>query len=56
MKLLWTALMMASMNGHTEIVKIFLEQKGIEINAKDAYLISSKFQSIIRYFEIIIGI
>ena len=34
-KLLWTALMRASANGHTEIVKILLEQKGIDINAKD---------------------
>ena len=55
-KLFKTALMMASMNGHTEIVKLFLEQEGNEINAKNIYLISSKFQSIIRYSKRIIGI
>ena len=38
-KLLWTALMYASVCGHTEIVKILLEQSGIDINAKDVYLI-----------------
>ena len=31
--------MYASRNGHTEIVKMLLEQKGIDINAKDVYLI-----------------
>ena len=30
-----TALMIATENGHTEIVKILLEQEGIDINAKD---------------------
>ena len=39
MKLLLTALMYASANGHTEIVKILLEQKVIDINAKDIYFI-----------------
>ena len=34
-KLLWTALIRASNNGHTETVKILVEQKGIDINAKD---------------------
>ena len=33
--LLDTALMKASWNGHTEIVKILVEQEGININAKD---------------------
>ena len=27
--------MNASLNGHTEIVKILVEQEGIDINAKD---------------------
>ena len=30
--------MYASENGHTEIVKLLLEQEGIDINTKDAYL------------------
>ena len=30
--------MYASRNGHTETVKMLLEQEGIDINAKDAYL------------------
>ena len=34
-KLLFTALMRASANGNTEIVKILVEQKGIDINAKN---------------------
>ena len=34
-KLLWVALMHASNKGHTEIVKILVEQEGIDINAKD---------------------
>ena len=34
-KLLNTALIWASMKGHTEIVKIFVEQKGININSTD---------------------
>ena len=46
-KLFNTALIWASKNGHTEIVKILLEQKGIDINAKDIYLFLSKFASII---------
>ena len=33
-KLLWTALLYASNNGHTEIVKILAAQKGIDLNAK----------------------
>ena len=43
-------------NCHTEIVRIFPEQKEIEINAKEVYLILPKFDSIIQYFEIILGI
>ena len=31
--------MLSSANGHTEIVKILLEQSGIDINAKDIYFI-----------------
>ena len=42
-----TALMLASKGGHIEIVKVLLEQDGIEINAKDVYLILSMFHSII---------
>ena len=38
-KLLLTALMIASQNEHTEVVKMLLEQDGIEINAKDVSLI-----------------
>ena len=34
-KLLYTALMKAFDNGYTEIVKILVEQEGIDINAKD---------------------
>ena len=39
--------MKASLNGHTETVKILLEYKGIDINAKDILLILSIFISII---------
>ena len=31
--------MLSSDNGHAEIVKILLEQNGIDINAKNFYLI-----------------
>ena len=48
--------MYASSKGHTEIVKILLEQNGIDINAKAVYLISAKFDSIVRNFTILIGI
>ena len=34
-KLFATALMIASIRGRTEIVKILLEQEGIDINSKD---------------------
>ena len=39
--------MIASENGHTEIVKLLLEQNGIDINAKDVYLFYMTFFSII---------
>ena len=38
-RLLWTALMLASEKGYIEIVKMLLDQNGIEINAKNVYLI-----------------
>ena len=34
-KLFRTALIIASFNGHTKIVKILVKQEGIDINAKD---------------------
>ena len=34
-KLFWTALICASEYVHTEILKIHVEQEGIDINAKD---------------------
>ena len=34
-KLFDTALILASRKGHTEIVKILIEQEGIDINAKE---------------------
>ena len=34
-KLFGTALILASEDGHTEIVKILVEQEGIDVNAKD---------------------
>ena len=37
-KLFRTALMWASMDGYVEVVKILVEQEGIDINAKDIYL------------------
>ena len=39
--------MRASEKGYTKIVKILVEKIGIDINAKDVYLFSSKFISII---------
>ena len=33
-----TALIMASDNGYSEIVKMLLEKRGIDINAKTVYL------------------
>ena len=39
--------MYASDSGHTETVKILVEQEGIDINAKDIYLYYSLIISII---------
>ena len=47
--------MWASENGFTNIVKILVEQEGIDINAKNVLLFLSKFISIISYFKIIFG-
>ena len=55
-KLLLTALMMASHYNNPEIVKMLLEQNGIDINAKSICLFLLLFFSVIRYFKIIIGI
>ena len=38
-KLYVSSLMLASVNGHIEIVKLLLEQEGIDVNVKDAYLL-----------------
>ena len=35
--------MHASANGYTKIVKILVEQEGIDINAKNVYLFCLKF-------------
>ena len=40
-KLFWTALTLASANGHTKIVKILIEQERIDINAKDKIYFSN---------------
>ena len=45
--------MRASAKGHTEIVKILLEQEGIDINAKGILLFLLIFISIIWDFKII---
>ena len=47
--------MKASEEGYTEIVKVLLEQEGININYKDIKLFLSKFILIIFNFKIIIG-
>ena len=47
--------MRASMSGHAEIVKILLEQEGIEINAIDISLLLSMFISINLYFKVMFG-
>ena len=50
-KLFKTALMWASLKGRTEIVKILVEQEGIDINAKtDVYFNNFKFQNNIWNF------
>ena len=38
-----TALILASQKGKTEVVKLLLEQTGIDINAKSVYLFSPIF-------------
>ena len=48
--------MIAIGSGCTEIIKMLLEQKEIEINAKDVYLFLSKFYSIIQNFKVILGL
>ena len=53
-KLFDTALIWASEKGNTEIVKMLVEQDGIDINAKNIYFFLSKFISIILDFKIII--
>ena len=40
-KLLKTSIMKASENGHTDIVKLLLEQEGIDTEAKDINLVCS---------------
>ena len=46
-----TALILASQNGHTEIVKILVEQKGIDINAKNiVYFNNLVLQNNVWYF------
>ena len=47
--------MLASLNNHIEIVKLLLEQKGIDFNAQNVYLFSLGFISIILYLQIIFG-
>ena len=42
--------MKASNNGHIEIVKMLLEQEGIDINSKDIQLFLSMFILNIFYF------
>ena len=54
-KLYKTALIKASEKGHTKIVKILLEQEGIDINAKNISLFLTEFISIILYHKIIYG-
>ena len=45
-KLFETALIWASQNGHTEIVKILVKQEGIDINAKnEIYFNNLKIQN-----------
>ena len=48
--------MWASFRGNIEIVKLLLGHEGIDVNAKNVYLFSLMFISIIYYFKIIIGI
>ena len=46
-KLFCTALIWASSKDHTEIVRLLLAHKEINVNEKDVHLFSSKFISII---------
>ena len=47
--------MIASGNGHTDVVKLLLEQNGIDINAKTVFLSYLDFISMIRNFKVIFG-
>ena len=38
-RIIWTPLILAYQNGHTEIVKLLLSQPGIEINCKAIFFI-----------------
>ena len=42
-KLFWTAFMIAISRGHSEVVKILVEQEGIDINAKDNFVYFNNF-------------
>ena len=55
-KLFETALLFATYKGCNEIVKLLLEQKGIDVNAKNVYLFYSKFFLIVSFPIIICGI
>ena len=48
--------MIASERSHIGIVKLLLEQKGIDVNAKNVWLFYMMFISTIWDFEIIFGI
>ena len=54
-KLNKTALIYASAKGHTEIVKILVEQEGIDVKAEDILLFLTIFISIILDFKTIFG-
>ena len=54
-KLLWTAVIYASKEGHTEIVIMLVEHEGIDTNAKDIWLLLLEFIPIIWCFSIIFG-
>ena len=55
-QIFWTALLNACKKGHVGCVKLLLNQKGIDINAKGAHLFCSKFFSLISCFVGIFGI
>ena len=48
--------MYSSENGNTEIVKLLLEQDGININAKSVDTLYKVFFSMIQYFKIMNGV